>query len=196
MNDRVSKFVITIEGLDGVGKTSVTSELARRLGAVGLKTPNPLYGKTGRLLDDAPGALSYFYFLLSSVHYTSERILSSQKRLFVCDRYALSILSYRAPFGIPLRFNCGDLKICPPSREFLLTASETVRSQRLRTSRRLLSPSELQLEGNCRMRETILKHFRSSPGIVEIDTTRLSIQQVVRRVLLHLRDEGHCPVSQ
>jgi dTMP kinase len=89
---------VVVEGLDGVGKSTVVSKLARQLDAVELRTPSRELAlhrdSILRVFADSPLATTMFY--LASVLAGARDVMrwQAQGRNVVMDRYYLSTLVY------------------------------------------------------------------------------------------------------
>jgi dTMP kinase len=85
--------LIVVEGIDGVGKTSIGRCLAANLNATFVHTPNEIYNSLRNVLDGR-SSIDSLLFYLSSVAYEIENWISGDNKLLVMDRYWISSLSY------------------------------------------------------------------------------------------------------
>ena len=170
---------IVLEGLDGVGKSSVSRALARRLGGRVLTTPSREFGLTGRHIDMCPRGLVRLLYYLCAAAVTSDSARGLTRRIpVVADRYVLSALAYHAPPSHAAEV--WRLGLLRPDVTVLLTADESVRRRRLRL-RGPLSRSEKLLQEASVRREILETYRRFAP--MEVDSSNLSVADVVGAIL-------------
>lgn len=127
--------LLVLEGLDGVGKTTVAMLLAERLSATLLSTPDAsLRGARGmidNLYSHSPEAAHLFY--ASCVAHASERAEeeTSRGRDVVLDRYWLSTWAYDHVRGARLRLGELTRRLRAADFTFLLTTADEERRRRL-----------------------------------------------------------------
>ena len=128
---------ICVEGIDGVGKSTVARKLAETINGVYFKTPSKPYSDVREAIDEQADTASRFYFYLSSVTFASQKItrLCSETPV-VCDRYIYSTYAYHFVKDATLRTKVLALPVLPPTilvPDFtvLLTADEPERQRRL-----------------------------------------------------------------
>lgn len=94
-------YFITVEGIDGSGKSTVAEELAWTFGAV--KTEEPSGSPVGQLLRESlqdettAGRTDLFLFLADRNEHTNNTIKPALKegRMVICDRYMDSTIAYQ-----------------------------------------------------------------------------------------------------
>lgn len=127
--------LIAVEGLDGVGKTTLSRELAVALGATWTTTPGPDLRAVRELVEasfaGAPRARALFY--ASTVLAVSERVearLGSGRDLVV-DRYWLSTWAYAQLLDTPPPLVSIEALLRPADVTLFLDADDDVRRRRL-----------------------------------------------------------------
>jgi len=175
---------VAIEGLDGVGKTTVSRLLASRLNAECFITPPEDIRHLRSLVEDGSPIARYMYYLVGDI-VVSERIKKVLRggRDVVCDRYILSTQVYhRALNPNSWAIDEGVLGIIQPNVTVLLTCSEEERLRRLK-SRRKIDVPDAHIEGNEDLMKAVDKLYHSFLGLVEIDSTRMTAGETVDAVL-------------
>ena len=79
--------------------------------------------------------------------------------------------------------------ILAPDYYIYLYADENTRTQRL-ISRNVISPSDIALENNKELQRRIHYEFIKSPGMIHIDTSLISPEEVCDRILKILADSS------
>lgn len=127
--------LIVLEGLDGVGKTTVARQLSVTLDAELLSTPDARLRCARSAIDAtyrcSPDAAHLFY--ASSVVHASAAAAHTlaQGRDVIIDRYWLSTWAYAAVRKPGLRLEEVEKSLRPADFTFLLTLDETERCRRL-----------------------------------------------------------------
>jgi dTMP kinase len=185
--------LIVIEGLDGVGKTTVSKLLAARMRARWSTTP-------GEALRGASGGRPPYETALGAVLFYASSVVDaapsfaltvSEGRDVVCDRYWLSTLAGAAARGVELPLDVCERYILPAADTFLLTASTEVRANRLIARGRMTPDDHVSLcdAWSATMLDAMRRHRRHAlvGRYHEIDTSRLDARQVVERISWILR---------
>jgi len=185
---------VVIEGIDGCGKSSVTKELARRLGKRAILTREPTdswIGKAVRKGTDqriSPYTDALLFMADRSIHTMDIDKLVSKGKLVLSDRYYHSTVAYQAAF-LEGKFE-GDafewlldanLRISRrPDLTILLDIPPELGLERIK-ARRALSRFE-KLGFLKKVRANYLKLARLDRSIVRVDA-RKSLDKVVDEAL-------------
>jgi thymidylate kinase len=126
--------LIVIEGLDGVGKTSASRLVGKRLDAHWATTPSvELRGGDGRIRDryrTGDGLTLYYASCVIDAATEFESVLANGRDV-VCDRYWLSTLSGAAARGSHVPLRALEPLVVPADVTVLLTGDERMRASRV-----------------------------------------------------------------
>jgi thymidylate kinase len=139
IEDATKGQLYVVEGVSGIGKSTLTRVLAERLNATTLHTlPEPLSSWSG-VVNSALRPLPQFGFYLSGLLHASDRIRDGLTHgPVVADRYASSVIAcHSTVHGLDLDQVTGLLApfqpyLLRPARTFYLRASEETLRARLR----------------------------------------------------------------
>lgn len=183
---RAGRFVV-VEGLDGVGKSTVARELACALGALHLATPDDELREARRLLepllDGHANARMLWY--AATVMRVSDRVRAARAagRAIVVDRYILSTLVYGELRGADLQLADVVARLVVPDATIYLHATRACRAARLqgRQDNSCEDARTLVEEADVRLDAAYRRHgARPLAGrFIPIDTTNRSPAAVV-----------------
>lgn len=180
---------IAIEGLDAVGKTTVTEALAGHLGAVAMNTPGPdlrlLSDRILAALGDDQAARCLFYAASVLAQGRRARAIADQGGMVVMDRYWLSTVSYARARGVSLDLTAVERIVPLPDATLLLTLDEGERVRRLGS--RGATSADIETLDEV-FRETVVREMRSNARRrdlrpVEVDLGCADREEALRRVL-------------
>lgn len=188
---------VVLEALDGVGKTTLASTLAARLGGTMMNTPGRELGTCSRAVLDALGphqpARCLFYAASVLVAGERARALVDRGAPVVMDRYWLSTISYARARGVDLDVTAIEAVVPAPDVTVLVTLDEDVRQRRLRDR----GCTEADLETLApEFRRRVLAEMRSAarpPPLrptVSVDVTEAGPEEAADRVVRGLVDAG------
>lgn len=191
-------MIIAIEGLDGVGKTTVASLIRSTISESELlHTPPRSYydGNLEVLRNLASPARSLLFY--SGVLAISDRMRNFEEpRIMVIDRYLGSVAGMNNYLMPQFGDFCQDLALLHPDLTIELTCEESTRRERLRKRGKPLDPFEILLERDASLRVHVHEHIRrSSNEYVAIDTTRLRAGDVARLCLWQIQRVLPLPLS-
>jgi dTMP kinase len=174
---------VCIEGIDGVGKSTVSRKLAAALSGTYYKTPPPPYDSMRAIIDQKVGPCARFYFYLSAVSFASVEIGALRRiQPVVCDRYIYSTLAYHITMDECFRGHTLPPSLLMPDATFLLVAGETERLRRLVGRKEELSSHDSTLEANREYLAAVEREFRLF-DLEVIDTTNHRADEIVNLIL-------------
>lgn len=148
----MSRFIV-IEGLDGVGKSTVINKLAEEFSGHAMSTPGPALHDIRQSLLDAFAhdelAKALFYTASVSSEGQKARLLADNGEWVFMDRYWASTLAYAQARGVKANLDALSNSLMQPDLTILLQLNETERQHRL------------QIRGtNAEDMETLIPSFR------------------------------------
>lgn len=123
-----------IEGLDGVGKSTVANTLGER-GYKVLTTPTDLFKKIRPIFENTDTRIRFYYYLFGVIHAGIQAHGLQGDMDVVSDRYLLTTLAAHEAMGLSnawIRMSRPLLKVIEkPKDTFLITCDEEERMRRL-----------------------------------------------------------------
>jgi len=130
----VARFIV-LEGLDGVGKSTLARVLASRLDAQFMSTPGDsfkdLRGLAIAAFGDDQLARALFYTATVSCEGRKARTTVIQGRSVIMDRYWASTVAYAKARGVSANLDEVGPHLTPPDITVLITLNESTRLARL-----------------------------------------------------------------
>lgn len=178
---------IVLEGLDGVGKTTVAAATARRLNARGMPaiavcTPRyPFKATAAEVIRDSASEARFLFFL-AAVYDCAQFVLGSlPSSAIVCDRYVFSTIAYHEAIGVDTAAGAPRLPLLLPDHGFLLDAVDT--SIRLSRMKNRSAPTQADEEFARIEREAVTRAVFSRFGLTYVDVSVKEIEEVVDSVV-------------
>ncbi|KUO40180.1 MAG: hypothetical protein APZ16_07150 [Candidatus Hadarchaeum yellowstonense] len=197
---RVRGKFISVEGLDGCGKSTQVRLLARwlrRMGHEVVVTEEPTDGLIGRIIRmvvaggfKVPVAAEALLFAADRLHHV-ERVIApavSSGKVVISDRYIASSLAYQSARGLPLRWVMKINEMAPePDLMILIDVPAEVTAGRINRSRRP-DGFERDLELQKKVRQVYLNIARRYKmkvidGNRPVDEVQEDIRRWVKRLL-------------
>jgi thymidylate kinase len=195
-------YSVVIEGLDGVGKSTVCQQLAKVLGAKLFKTPPQRLTPFRRYFDDVGGDIRHGYYLTGNFMVGEEmREAVENGRIAVCDRYYATTQAYNlakkdldVPIPSPESAPEGTYKLphglYQPDYMVLLTLDETIRLQRLSGR---IDVEETAEEAHLRQKEILgerINQVYKNFGCHEISAAA-SVDDIVNAIIEYIKNAKH-----
>ena len=166
------KKFITIEGIDGVGKSTISKKLAENMGAEFIQTP---YFKKHAEKDCED---KFSYYLDDLIQLKSILKEELKEKTIICDRYIHSTIAYQGNYIEPkLIMDKYDLLI--PDLTVYLTVDEKTRLARLKI-RETQYNFVNELDHDYVHLKHVSSNFNKMKDMMIIDTSTKTIDQVVK----------------
>nr|WP_202451619.1 AAA family ATPase [Streptomyces sp. SID4948] len=191
---------IVLEGVSGIGKSTLAQALTRRLGATSLHTLPAPHTDWATLVNRRLHALPQFAFYLSGLLHAADSIrLARMVGPVVADRYASSVVAcHAAVHKIAVEEVAQLLQpfrpyLETPTRTFYLGCSEAALRERLAVKNDV-KQDDLDLFAVPGRLARLLADFRAvqaaDPTAVALDTTDKSPDDLADRITAHLEAHG------
>ncbi|HEY4476476.1 MAG TPA: hypothetical protein VJB69_00580 [Candidatus Paceibacterota bacterium] len=171
---------ISLDGVDGVGKTTV----AKLLAADGVfryyKSPAGPFAQLRKEIDAHATPLERYCFYRLATQFDSVQISRSlETNSVVCDRYIASTAAYHIAMDARIRVIHNDVELLEPHFAFLLGARSEVRDKRILERAKVLS--DVKLEGDSTLLDHVAEIFMSF-GLIYIDTSDITADEVATTI--------------
>jgi len=196
-------LIITIDGVDGAGKTEVVTLLSEKFDGIVIKTPHPKFLNSARRFVDsrAQDTISRSVYYLSSLKHATDlqtSDLEDSSKLIVFDRYINSTLASnvaldeihnngRNVLAIQTLLNNENNGLVVPDIEVFFYVDMEVRSRRLllrdRAQDNNLDFDQMFAEKTQEFFKVIaVQHKKQGSDVLEIDTSKKTIAEVFNLV--------------
>lgn len=183
-----SKYLITIDGVDGTGKSTIGKLLASQLGFTYATTPLPQYAQLRKLIDENPeDVFSRFLFYYSATYHSVRYLLENTDAPgLVLDRYILSTRYYHEILlGYSLEPFFRMVPFPVPDASIIVTASPAVLLQRL-SNRSQLNYIEKRID----LLEQIQKKFMESDNtIIVMNNGEKQPEEIVSGIIQKIENQ-------
>lgn len=195
-----SRFIV-LEGLDGVGKSTLARDLAAHLDAQFMSTPGEAFsGVRGQVLDAFGSdqlAKALFYTATVSSEGIKARAIVDQGHSVVMDRYWASTVTYAKARGVTANLEALANGLAVPDICVLITLNEATRLHRLQERGMTAEDRETISTPFC---QAVMKGLEAHSNIT-VDITGLDQTQAVTKVAAAIAvyfdqamPHGECPV--
>ncbi len=171
---------ISVDGVDGVGKTVVCKLLAERSGLRYYKSPSGVFQTLRSEVDHRAAPLERYCFYRLAVEHDATCIRKMLERgSVVSDRYIASTLAYHLVMDPRIASIHDEEGLLRPDFAFLLTARARVRVERMR--KRNVVGSDIELERDTSFLDRVAQTFLSL-NLIEVDTSDSTPDEVVSTI--------------
>jgi len=180
-----SKHVfVTVDGVDGVGKTTVAKLLAADGSFQYHKSPAGPFAQLRKEVDAHATPFERYCFYRLATQFDSIQIAQLlETNSVVCDRYIASTAAYHIAMDARIRVIHDDVGLLKPHFAFLLGARSEIRDKRL--LERAKVSSDIEIERNSSFLDRVAGIFMSF-GLIHVDTSDMTADEVaesIRRIV-------------
>lgn len=177
---RPEHVFISLEGVDGVGKTTVAKLLAVDDSFRYYKSPGGPFAQLRKEVDARATPLERYCFYRVATQFDSVQInqLLGIKSV-ICDRYIVSTAAYHIAMDARIRVIHNDTGLLKPHFAFLLGARSEVRDKRL--LERAKMSSDIEIERNSAFLDRVAELFMSF-GLICVDTSDIMAEEVAMTI--------------
>lgn len=181
----MNNLLITIEGVDGVGKSTITRILAECMGATAIQTPSEIFLQKRKLVEKSNNRKDKFDFYINAIIEQQEEIkqlLSASS--VICDRYTHSTFAYQWSIDkdIPISINAYFENIRKPDYSFLLIVDKEKRSQRIKI-REIETGIINEADHRLDIIDIAEKRYLNMSDLIQIDTTNKNADEICELIL-------------
>lgn len=176
---------ITIDGVDGVGKSTVAKLLAADSSFQYHKSPTGPFAQFRKEVDAHASPLERYCFYRLATQFDSKQVERLLKiGSVVCDRYIASTAAYHIAMDARIRIIHHDEELLKPHFSFLLGARSEIRDKRILERAQVMS--DIALERDSVFLDRVANIFMLF-GLIYIDTSNISAEEVaatIRQIVL------------
>jgi len=160
---------VSLDGVDGVGKTTVAKLLAAGESFQYHKSPAGPFAQLRKEVDAHATPLERYCFYRLATQFDSVQISQLlETNSVVCDRYIASTAAYHI-----------ETRLLKPHFAFLLGARSEIRDKRILERAKVLS--DIKLEGDSTLLDRVAEIFMSF-GLIYIDTSDMTAEKVATAI--------------
>lgn len=171
---------VSLDGVDGVGKTTVAKLLAADGSFQYIKSPSGPFAQLRKEVDNRAAPLErYCFYRLANQHISMLVNQLLRTNSVVCDRYIASTAAYHIAMDARIRVIHNDAELLKPHFAFLLGARSEVRDRRILERAEVLS--DVKLEEDSMFLDRVAEIFMSF-GLIYIDTSDMTPEEVATAI--------------
>lgn len=174
------KSFVSLDGVDGVGKTTVAKLLASDDSFQYHKSPAGPFAQLRKEVDAHATPLERYCFYRLATQFDSMQITQLlEAGHVVCDRYIASTAAYHIAMDARIRVIHDEVGLIKPHFAFLLGARSEVRDKRLLERAKI--SSDIEIERNSTFLDRVAEIFMSF-GLIYIDTSDMTSEEVTKTI--------------
>jgi thymidylate kinase len=175
----MKNLFITVDGVDGVGKTTVSKLLAKKLNGIYYKSPSNQFLQTRQKVENPINVFGRYCFYRLATQNDSENIkILLESNHVVCDRYIASTFAYHFVMDNDITIIHNEKNLLKPDFALLLTANSDTRNSRIINR----NESKNWIEENSSLLDNIQNVF-SSLELTEFKTDSLKPDEIVNNII-------------
>jgi thymidylate kinase len=192
----IRALIVAIEGLDGVGKTTVAGLLRSSLSDCEVlhTPPRAYYDGNIEILRDLQSPARALLFAAGVLAVNEKLSQETRPQVAVIDRFTGSIVGMNQYLYPPLGVVCRELSLVCADLTIELVCDEATRNERLKKRGKPLDPFEIQLMMDAALRETMRSSICDcSSAHVVVDTSGVNPGLATRLCLFHIQRQLPLP---
>ncbi|MBP9803230.1 MAG: AAA family ATPase [Candidatus Pacebacteria bacterium] len=175
----MKNLFITVDGVDGVGKTTVSKLLAKKLNGIYYKSPSNQFLQTRQKVENPINVFGRYCFYRLATQNDSENIkILLESNHVVCDRYIASTFAYHFVMDNDITIIHNETNLLKPDLALLLTANSDTRNSRIINR----NESKNWIEENSSLLDNIQNVFLSLE-LTEFKTDSLKPDEIVNNII-------------
>lgn len=175
----MKNLFITVDGVDGVGKTTVSKLLAKKLNGIYYKSPSNQFLQTRQKVENPINVFGRYCFYRLATQNDSENIkILLKSNHVVCDRYIASTFAYHFVMDNDITIIHNETNLLKPDLALLLTANSDTRNSRIINR----NESKNWIEENSSLLDNIQNVFLSLE-LTEFKTDSLKPDEIVNNII-------------
>jgi len=189
--------IILLEGLDGVGKSTIAQELHNQIkGSKLMKTPPKELDEFRKFFDKQQESVRRSFYMFGNILASMEMAdFATNHGPVIIDRYYPSTIAYQTATELmnSVDQTSTEVLLYPnflvvPKFTFLLEVNENLRRSRLhRRAPEQITVEEAKLEEQKRFRELVMHYYKCVQGVIVINADD-DVQQVISRIMKILQN--------
>jgi len=174
------RIFVSIDGVDGVGKTTVAKLLAADGSFRFHKSPAGPFAQLREEVDAHATPLERYCFYRLATQFDSVQVTQLlEVSHVICDRYITSTAAYHIAMDARIRVIHDEVGLIKPHFAFLLGARSEVRDKRLLERAKI--SSDIKIERNSAFLDRVAEIFMSF-GLIYIDTSDITAEEVAKTI--------------
>jgi thymidylate kinase len=198
--DAQNKFIV-LEGIDGVGKSTILTLLAAKLRELGISVAElqglcqPFCRIGGEVIELESVEARYFFYLASNLVVSSLVKRTLRDQWVLCDRYVFSTQAYHLARGLRHAVNLDEVDVIYPHFGFMIVVpDEELRQQRIeRRGTMTKDDKERRLPDSAMSR---IEELYSSFGLTKIDNSNSDPSFAVNAIINTIFSQPRGQVGQ
>jgi thymidylate kinase len=181
----MKNIFITLDGVDGVGKTTVAKLIAEHFAFKYYKSPTGEFATLRSKVESPENVIGrYCFYRLATEHDSTNIEAILKETSVVCDRYIASTFAHHIAMDESIRSIHSEHHILKPDFSFLLYASSEIRDQRIK--KRNIKGSDFVIENNSELLDRTADVFLSL-DLIFINTDNKEPLDVVSEIISKIK---------
>lgn len=179
----MSNILVTVDGIDGVGKSTVCKSLSSTINnAVYFKSPSEPFQTIRKSIDADVDPVTRYYFYRSAVQHDSNKIRELlENKTVICDRYVFSTFAYHLANAPEISKIMDMQNIAIPDYAFVLTAPIEECQKRI-INRGFIDAPDRKLEKDIELQSNTANIFNSF-NLTNVSSYKRPLTEIVNEMI-------------